>query len=578
MHNGYHSYFPPNHYYAQSQPSSSYNPQPQIQQPQTQIYGLVVGYNKYGNRNYLFYTKNIDGFVEISGNIQSLQIGRWLKLTVCQNFVGQYVLDSSNSCGYENWDVLPNHRNSSARFFPKYEANDEGEILITARFDVIVDRKNNLYDFTSYDISYDHIIDDFSLIKSSCQHYDGRSFIVEAQASLAGWVALSVHEDPQKLHTCDAVSRNGYQSLPNPVVDSDVQYLHDTRLLDIMTGNGYVQTPETDVQDQQSSQHQEDVHSQMNSQTSDSYNSSRVVSENREIPPETFRSQSIELNQVDSSLSQTTISSRAAPVIDSNQLSDEDEIDDEDTYGTRGTSNIPMRPFIKDLAPTMLQLLRQDKTDSEKPQSALCTVVQKIDGFAILYTAKRDVINVLLQERSCEGLERSPQLGDVAFFDILPRRIETKDRLIFKIPYTHIAVKKKPDTPDSLLKIDCFKNSVRCFGGVLEMKVKIALSKPELVVEQYHDNTEMNSDHHFYYLKATNGVLVTIPKERLLNHLNSKLSADFDLIAWVVHRKPIGNVSLHIGKGGEAYQQFTNGDIRELPPLSSNQYFMNVRK
>lgn len=222
-----------------------------------------------------------------------------------------------------------------------------------------------------------------------------------------------------------------------------------------MTGNGYVQTPETDVQDQQSSQHQEDVHSQMNSQTSDSYNSSRVVSENREIPPETFRSQSIELNQVDSSLSQTTISSRAAPVIDSNQLSDEDEIDDEDTYGTRGTSNIPMRPFIKDLAPTMLQLLRQDKTDSEKvrnartiilifitifqPQSALCTVVQKIDGFAILYTAKRDVINVLLQERSCEGLERSPQLGDVAFFDILPRRIETKDRLIFKIPYTHIA-------------------------------------------------------------------------------------------------------------------------------------------
>lgn len=136
-------------------------------------------------------------------------------------------------------------------------------------------------------------------------------------------------------------------------------------------------------------------------------------------------------------------------------------------------------------------------------------------------------------------------------------------------------MKKKPDTPDSLLKIDCFKNSVRCFGGVLEMKVKIALSKPELVVEQYHDNTEMNSDHHFYYLKATNGVLVTIPKERLLNHLNSKLSADFDLIAWVVHRKPIGNVSLHIGKGGEAYQQFTNGDIRELPPLSSNQYFMN---
>ena len=109
------------------------------------------------------------------------------------------------------------------------------------------------------------------------------------------------------------------------------------------------------------------------------------------------------------------------------------------------------------------------------------------------------------------------------------------------------------------------------------MKVRIPLTQPNNVSIYHPKDEELvnGDDKTFYYLKATNGVIVSIPSERLEPHLDKNFQAEFDLIAWVTYRKAIGKVQMHIGRNGEAIRKWQNGRIDELPPLSANNYLMN---
>ncbi|EFO94255.1 CRE-RDE-2 protein [Caenorhabditis remanei] len=500
-------------------------------------------------------------------------------------FHGEFILDYTNCVGFEIRDTLPDPMYASAKFYPSRHDPNNGELIITARFSVHANHQTMKFDVHSYDIEFLHIIDDFQMIKGSDQFYDGRSFIVEAQASLGGWLVLRVHEDSNRQFSCDAVSINpGKRRLLYPIIDFNIQFLEDCcpALIPIMTGDGWPHPPQGAPPQQPVFHEEAGSYGQINS--SSSTNSHLAPSQ-------------IELREITESMSATSISQQAPPTpmapptpvapppppqptVDVTGDSDE-EIDDEDSEGTMGTSTIPAKEYMKDVAGKMYQRLIDERPlTGQQPQSALCVVVQQIDKCALLYTAKRDVQNVLLYEKKCEGLPdgRSPELGTIAFFEILPRLMETQDELLPRAPYSHIAVRMKPSsTPESLEKIARFQQKVRCFGGLIEMKVRIPLTQPNNVSIYHPKDEELvnGDDKTFYYLKATNGVIVSIPSERLEPHLDANFQAEFDLIAWVTYRKAIGKVQMHIGRNGEAIRKWQNGRIDELPPLSANNYLMN---
>lgn len=77
---------------------------------------------------------------------------------------------------------------------------------VTARFSVRANKDTGFFEYISCVIDDNHLVDDYNLIKSSARSYEGRSFIVEMQASTNGFVVLKVHEDPNKQLQCNNVS------------------------------------------------------------------------------------------------------------------------------------------------------------------------------------------------------------------------------------------------------------------------------------------------------------------------------------------------------------------------------------
>lgn len=536
--------------------------------------------------------------------VEYLRIGQWIQLTIWKpNYQGEFILDRTNSDGYDVEfadDILPDPAFCSAKFFPSRANLDEGELVVMARFGVAVNKETRWLEFISYDIEFNHMVDDYNLIKSSHKHYDGRSFIAELQASTGGWIVLNVHEDPEKQLLCD--------DLKDAIVDFSVQFLEDCnpKLPAVMTGTGILlpldNAPKPSQQQRQGQAQQHHVAGSVGqNQTSTSTGAS---SSTNKVPSSDASDVSVAATAVlgrqeaHGSHSKTTTTTKTTKTTSSSRNeeksersteksqksttkkkpevfeSDESEIDDDDKLETRGTHNIPQKEFLEDVAGKTYQRLQSERArKGEVKETALCTVVQKFDGMWLMYTAKKDVLNVLLYEKTCEGINEPLQLGQVAFFEILPRQNETQDELLPRAMYTHIAVNMKEVTPEAQVKIDRFKSCVRCFGGLVEMRVRIKLTEGNKVFFHYEDDEQIKSDddRRFYYLKATNGVLVTIPCQRLVRDLNRDLSADFDLLAWVTHRKAVGNVSLHIGKTGEAYQKMkADGMLVELPPLCSH--------
>uniref|UniRef100_A0A8R1HXC7 Uncharacterized protein n=1 Tax=Caenorhabditis japonica TaxID=281687 RepID=A0A8R1HXC7_CAEJA len=280
--------------------------------------------------------------------------------------------------------------------------------------------------------------------------------------------------------------------------------------------------------------------------------------------------------------SETAIRQQTPTTIDASKVEvpeydSEDDYDEENTALTLGTANIPAKQFLNQLEKKTIERFKMAKGMLDNVQSALCVVVQIIPGGALMFTVKNGVRNVLVLESGCEGLEGPLRLGDVAFFEISMRRTETRDDLLPTAIYSHVAVRRKPTTPLTETKINTFKNSIRTFGGLIEMKVKIRLTERGSVQHFYDDDqtfTKTESERKIFFLTSTNGLLVTIPNERIIELLDENLMAKFDLVAWAVHRKAVGNVCLHIGKDGEAWQKFVDGKLRELPTLSNN-YHMN---
>lgn len=514
-----------------------------------------------------------EGIVQISNAVNDLFIGQWIGITIWSaNFSGEFLLDRSNSDGYDERDDDPDPRYCAAKYFPLRSNPNEGELVIMARFGVLVNYHSRQYEIESYDIEFKHVVDEFDLIKQSDKYYEGRSFILELQASLRGWIVLKVHEDPKRQLSCDA--------LENALVDFNTQFLDDclVKLPKIMTGDGYIHPPPNYTPRQNSREHVVASGSLGQNQPSTSASSYNGPSESSVQNLETRRPSTSA-----SSVTQTPAESHPNPPPQKTAQDELDEdLDDDDTDATYGTAHIPPKRFIKEIAGKTYQRCQAEKTSNEaNTESALCTVVQMFDGIAILYTAKRDVINVLLYERKCEGIEEPLQLGQIAFFEIAPRRRETQDDLLPRALYSHIAVKMKPITEVSQKKIDHFRHNVRCFGGLIEMKVKIQLTKRNNV-EIYNNEDESirhdDADRRFYLLRAMNGVRVSIPIDRLISLLDRDFTAKFDLVAWVSHRKPVGNVTLHIGKCGEAFQKYPDGSLRELAPLSTNSSWMYGKK
>lgn len=135
-----------------------------------------------------------------------------------------------------------------------------------------------------------------------------------------------------------------------------------------------------------------------------------------------------------------------------------------------------------------------------------------------------------------------------------------------------VSVRMKPITDKSRVEINRFKKSVRTFGGMLEMKVRIDLREKGNVEEYYDGDVKVRKseeERKLYILRATNGARVTIPKARLVSWLTVSLTANFELVAWAVHRRSIGSCSLHIDRKGEAIQYGEEGACL-LPLLSDD--------
>lgn len=546
------------------------------------IHGVIIGRTKDEHRHYLLYSASV-GLTLVSNEVRDLFIGQWLGIhTAILDFQGTVILDHSNSEGFEERDDLPDPAFAFVKFYPSRADPNEGEVIVTCRFRIGVNPQSGCLGLQSYDIEFSDLIDDYKLVQLSGGWYDGRNFIVEAQASLDGWVAMKVHEDYAGNFSCDA--------LPDPLVDFNIQFLEDCdpALLEIMVGDGHLHVP--DNAPSPDDYYEEHAGSLGQNQPSTSTSSQAVPSEVSEI----------ELRQIESSMSKTTITNEPrtetpqastsrqettpAPKEQANVVTEvvsDDEIDDEDTEGTLGTNGIVPKEFIKEVAGETYRRLTTDRAWTDRaPESALCVVVQKIDRVAIMWSAKRDVQNVLLFEQECEGVTESIKLGQVAFFEISPRRMETQDEMLPRAPYSHIAVRLKPHDEGFQPKIDRFQSKIRCFGNLVEMKVTIPLTQKRSI-EIFHlegDQYVHEQDKSYYFLHATNGVRVSIPSDRLVSYLKTDFTADFDLIAWASHRKAVGTVTLHIGRSGEAFQRYKDGRILELPPLSSSHYMMNVIK
>ncbi|CAL2030348.1 unnamed protein product [Caenorhabditis brenneri] len=613
--------FPPQSpsYYPHPAPPQNFAPPPPPPQEVTNIHGLVIGRTKQGERNWLFYSAGLKkGIVEIRRQgpnprvvVSEMRIGQWMELTIYSpNFNGEFLLDRTNSYGYDvefdDSDILPDPQFCSAKFFPARANLEEGELVVIARFGMRTVPDSRKLEMISYDIEYKHLIDDYSLIRNSHPAFDGRSFLVELQASVRGWVVLKVHEDHKKQLLCDS---RKFQ-LPNAIVDFNVQFLEDCdpKLPDIMTGTGILQ-PFGTTQKQQQQQLQLQQHhvpgsvgqNQTNTSTGGSsshrlqseYSDVSVAAATPTILEHQKRAAQATMTTTTNSTTTTTTRKEERPgekrtgtpapkpprSIQNKKpdgLDEMDVVEDESNAEkeiTHGTYNMPNRRFLKDVSGKTYERFQSERArKGEQEETALCTVVQKFEGMCLLYTAKKDVLNVLLYEKKCEGVKEPLHLGQCAFFRILPRQNETQDELLPRAPYTHIAVRMKEVTPESQEKITFFQQSVRCYGGLVEMCVKIKLTQGGKVFFHYEDDDQIRSDEdrRFYYLKATNGVLVTIPCQRIITLLNKDLSADFDLVAWVTHRRAVGNVSLHIGKIGKAYREFKDGTMRELEPVCTH--------
>lgn len=534
-----------------------------------------------------------------------------MELTIYSaNFQGEFRLDRTNSHGYDvvfdNDDILPDPQFCSAKFFPMRSNLDEGELVVIARFGMRAVPESRTIELISYDIQYAHLVDDYNLIRQSHHAFDGRSFIVELQASVRGWVVIKVHEDHEKRLSCD--------NLKGAICDFHVQFLDDCdpKLPEIMTGDGVLQpfgtAQKQQYQQQPSSQTQQyhvagSVGPNQASTSTGGSTSQRLQSEFSDVsvaaPATILEHQErggggAQGNKT--TMTTKTTSTRNEEKPGENRIEtaqkpehprsiqnkkpdglDEMDVVEEESNAeketTHGTYNMPDRQFLKDVSGKTFERFQSERARrGEKEETALCTVVQKFEGMCLLYTTKKNVLNVLLYEKKCEGVKEPLRLGQCAFFKILPRQNETQDELLPRAPYTHIAVAMNEVTPEAEEKINFFQQSVRCYGGLVEMCVKIKLTEGGKVFFHYEDDDQIRSDEdrRFYYLKATNGVLVTIPCQRIIELLNTDLSADFDLIAWVTHRKAVGNVSLHIGKIGKAYQEFKDGTMKELSPVCSH--------
>lgn len=546
---------------------------PEYYGPSTNIHGLVIGRSKDIHKHYMFYSTGIrGGIARISRNVDSVFIGQWLSLQVCHgNFQGEFVLDYENCKGYRIPAELPDPNFCYSRFFPMRTDDGEGELVVCARFGVRVDHETNRFRVISYDIDYAHVIDPYGRVRESDKFYDGRSFIVELQAALNGWVVLKVHEDPRKAISCDGIL--------HPVVGYDIQFLEEagSGVLKLMTGDGIFRTSSTTHSNPALNRQDRPINSEKNHRSISSSHGPSDTTEESTIR-EMERTMSRSTITADPAVTSSSKPSRSekkteketskSPKYKQPEVTLPNEENDED--GTSGTANIPEREFIEKVSGRTLQRLRTETSWNDgKTQYALCTVVELTDQFAIMYTAKADVLNVMLFMEKCKGLDRPLRLGQSAMFEIEPRRRETQDELLPNAPYTHIAVRMKPITPEDQQKIDNFQKYVRCYGGLIEMKVEIKLTERGNVTKYYDMSDENRKEREFLYLHATNRVLVAIPNARLIHLLNSDMTADFDLTAWVVHRKPVGNVSLQIGKNGEAWMKYKkDGKEHELPPIA----------
>lgn len=569
------------------------------------LHGVIIGRTKDQSRHYLFYSASV-GLTMISSEVKDLFIGQWLGIhTTILEFQGNVLLDDSNSEGFDERDDLPDPRFTYVKFYPTRTDPNEGEVVITCRFRVSVNHQSGCFEVISYDVEYCDLIDEYKLVQLSSHWYEGRNFIVEAQASTNGWVVLKVHEDYLHQYSCDAVRLNGKLRLTNPLVHFNTQFLEDCDppLLTIMVGDG--RAPGTSNGPSPQAFFEQHAGDRGQNQPSTSTSSQNVYSEVSDV----------ELRQIESSMSRATITNEPRPETPLTSVSvvvaraastsrqktptppasrepeparpsepkeeSDDDLDEEDSEGTRGTDGFVSKEFIKEVAGETYARMTTDRAlTGNKAESALCVVVQKINRIAIMWTAKRNVQNVLLYEQECEGLREPLRLGQVTYFEISPRRVETQDALLPRIPYSHIAVRMKPFEPSFNEKIDRFQSQVRTFGNLVEMKVTIELTQPQRIeIFNYQSNeSSLEKDKSFYFLHATNGVRVSIPSERLVPFVNSDYRCEFDLVAWATHRKPVGTVSLHIGRSGEAYRKYKNGKMEELPPLSDTEYLMNVKK
>ncbi|CAI2310854.1 unnamed protein product [Caenorhabditis sp. 36 PRJEB53466] len=579
---------PNNNLYYYPEPSRHSSRSSHSQPPRTIFHGLVVGIAQDYSQHFLVYSIVFPDLVRVSNTVGDLNIGQWLILTVfVNNYQGEFVLDRSNSSGYENLETLPDPRYTSARFFPQRNVPWNGEVLVTARFDVKANNETGKFEYVSFDIHSDHWVDEYDLIKASGHFYEGRSFIIEAQVSLAGFIVVHVHEDPQKLLSCDA--------LPNTIIPYDIAFLEDSGLMKIMTGTGYCPLEASSSKNVEAvNQHSTSYTPLQTTLNEFSSRSSSGMFTTRSKSGVTLSESEPELRNLASDVSDVTFTRAGSsnsklsrnPAPEKPQETQKNtggsEFLDNDintTMVTIGTRNHPARNYIKNVAEGAIQRCRMERVLNDETSVALCVVVQKCEECAILFTLKSNVLNVLAMD-SCQGLTGPLQLGDVVFFEISPRRSDTKDELLPKTTYSHIAVRLAPFTPKRQENITLFKESVRTFGGLLEMKVTIELNSRQNVNQFYDDDVTVNKsddDRKYYFLTATNGALVSIPTNRLIHMLSANFTANFNLYAWAVHRKSVGNVSLHIGANGEAYQHYTDGTIRHLP-ISSDRSLMHVKK
>ncbi|CAB3407433.1 unnamed protein product [Caenorhabditis bovis] len=459
------------------------------------------------------------------------------------NFDGRYVLDYSNCDGFSNFDADPPLSLAFARYFPMKFNHAFGEVLLSAQFEAVANGLTEKVDLISPIVNFEHIFDEYELLPNYCFRH-GEKCIIELQASLNGWKVLRIHQNVHFL--CD--------ELPCSIVPYNASFLDQTDLPAEFTKyqQRYRQRLELSSESPISSE------LSFVSKSTANVDGEIVVDDSELDEPQFVNdacSQEIEHEVFKAKPMLPALKLRSKPKSpERNCLADDDDDDEDADDVARGTGGLYEAAADAAIYP-----------DEDR--------MWRFPGGAIMYSTKKGVANVLLIENHCDGLCEPVNVGDVAFFNISPRRARIKDELLQRIPFTHIAFRKVQGDSDS--QIELLKSNIRTFGNLLEMRIEVNLSDEKAVTPFYSDDTTSGlseSERTFYKLYTTNRLYVLIPCDRLQPFLNSRFQADFRLRAWAMRCRPIASISLQIGPSTEVFCVYKDGRVQTLP-ISQGVYY-----